>query len=110
MSSNVSFKGVQGYSKVEVTDIDSVVVNEKVGFIKMDVEGSEYKALVGAKNCITRDYPILAISAYHRINDLILLPQLIKSFENETYGYKLYLRHHGICAYELVLYAIPFKK
>jgi FkbM family methyltransferase len=38
-------------------DIDSVVDQDKVTFIKMDAEGSEKKALEGAKNTIIRDHP-----------------------------------------------------
>ncbi len=39
--------------------------NEKVGCIKMDIEGEELNALFGAKKIIMRDKPILLISAYH---------------------------------------------
>ena len=92
---------------VGVTDIDSVVGSSKIGFIKMDIEGSELKGLHGAAQVIKRDHPILAISAYHRQEDLIELPSYIKTFDDGNTEYKLYLRHHGICAYELVLYGIP---
>ena len=95
---------------VNVTDIDSIVSTTTVGFIKMDIEGSELFGLQGAQNTIRRDHPILAISAYHKQEDLITLPKYIKQFENEDFHYDLYLRHHGVCAYELVLYAIPIRK
>jgi methyltransferase, FkbM family len=95
--------------EVAVTDIDSVGGETKVGFIKMDIEGCEYEGLQGAAATIKRDYPVLAVSAYHKKEDLIVLPQYIKSLESDV-GYKLYLRHHGVCAYELVLYAIPYCK
>ena len=76
----------------------------------MDIEGSELRGLYGATDVIKRDYPLLAISAYHKQEDLIELPQYIKSLESDTIKYDLYLRHHGICAYELVLYAVPVEK
>ena len=95
---------------VEVEDIDSVVLDNKVAFIKMDIEGSEYQALIGARGCIMRDHPVLAISAYHRKEDLIELPKVMKSFEDASVGYKLYLRHHGVALAELVLYAIPYAR
>lgn len=95
---------------VKVTDIDSAVTTTRVGFIKMDIEGCELEGLQGAKKTIYRDHPLLAISAYHKQKDLISLPQYIKLLEDEQWGYDLYLRHHGICAYELVLYAIPVRK
>ena len=73
---------------------------------KNDIEGSELAALRGAKKTIQRDYPMLLISAYHKIDDLITLPQYIKSIDKEN-RYKLYLRHHALTRPELVLYAIP---
>lgn len=95
---------------VNVTDIDSAVTIKKVGFIKMDIEGCELEGLQGAKGTIKRDHPVLAISAYHKQEDLITLPEYIKLFEDEQWKYDLYLRHHGICFAELVLYAIPVRK
>lgn len=95
-----------GMSKISVRSIDSLVGNDRVSFIKMDVEGAEKKALHGARKTIERDKPILAISAYHLPEDLAVLPQIIRDFDSEDV-YQLYLRHHGVSAAELVLYAIP---
>ena len=50
--------------------------------VKMDIEGSELKGLHGAAQVIKRDHPILAISAYHRQEDLIELPDYIKGVIN----------------------------
>lgn len=96
-----------GNIKIEVTTIDNVVGEDTVAFIKMDVEGSEFESLLGAVQTIHRDMPVLAISAYHRIDDLWRLPQKIKELENKNSRYKLYLRNHSFVAAELVLYAIP---
>ncbi len=92
---------------VEVTTIDKIVGDEKVAFIKMDVEGAELEALKGARKVIERDRPILAISAYHRQEDLITLIPYISSLGNSSEKYDLYLRHHGVVQSELVIYAIP---
>lgn len=94
-----------GNIKVTCKKIDDVVGEGKVGFIKMDVEGAERHALLGAKNIIRRNKPVLAISAYHLWDDLAVLPILIDEITDE--GYSIYLRHHGIVAEELVIYAIP---
>ena len=96
-----------GDQTVAVTSIDETV-HEKVAFIKMDVEGSELKALEGARHTIERDLPILTISAYHRQTDLFELVEEIHSF-CEGKAYALYLRHHAPCDTELVLYGIPRK-
>lgn len=96
-----------GSDVVEVTTIDAVVGDEKVAFIKMDVEGAELEALKGARTVIERDMPVLAVSAYHRQEDLITLIPYIHSLCNNSERYDLYLRHHGVVQSELVLYAIP---
>lgn len=96
----------QGETKISVRNIDGLVGEDKVSFIKMDVEGAELKALQGAEKIIRRDKPILAISAYHLPEDLAVLPKKIREFDPEG-DYKFYLRHHGVTVTELVLYAIP---
>lgn len=89
---------------VDVDSIDNVLgIEERVTFIKMDIEGSELKALVGARQVIQKWHPTLAICAYHKKEDLITIPQYIKELDAD---YKLYLRaYHPYCS-ELVLYAI----
>lgn len=85
--------------------IDDFVENykiNKVNFIKMDIEGSEEAALKGAINTIRKFKPKLAICAYHKDDDLVVLPQLIKYILPE---YKLYLKHNTISRNETVIYA-----
>lgn len=95
---------------VNVTSIDHIVGNDKITFIKMDVEGSELEALKGARRTIKRNMPKLAICCYHKADDLINLYAYIHSFDKEDMVYRFYLRHHSNSAYETVLYAIPVKK
>ena len=83
--------------------IDSGKLSE-VSFVKMDIEGAERYALVGAKTTIKRDRPVLAICAYHLQDDLLVLVDIIKSFSCD---YELYLRHYMLSAGDTVLYAIP---
>jgi len=95
-----------GAQSVKTMSIDDLVANEslsKVDYIKMDIEGSEYSALIGAKETIKKFKPKLAISIYHKYDDLLELPLLIKEILPE---YKLYINHHTIHAEETVLYAI----
>ena len=88
---------------IEATTLDEDI-KEKIDIIKMDIEGSEYKALLGAKKHIKNDAPTLLISIYHGFKDLIRLPKLIKSF-NKTYNF--YLRYYGgnVFPTEIVLIA-----
>ena len=69
----------------------------------MDIEGSEYEALLGAKDTIYSSKPNLAICLYHKPNDLYEIPLLINSW---NLGYKFYLRMHSYSAFDLVLYAV----
>ena len=96
-----------GNEMVEVTTVDKTVGDETVAFIKMDVEGAELEALKGARKVIERDMPVLAISAYHRQEDLITLLPYISNLCSGSERYHLYLRHHSVIQSELVIYAIP---
>lgn len=92
-----------GTEEVEVESIDHLMQNEKVTFIKMDIEGAELDALKGAKKTIQRDHPKLAICVYHKKEDLLEIPQYIVNLYSD---YKLYLRAYEDSATELVLYAV----
>ena len=96
-----------GASSVEVTSIDSVMNGERVSFIKMDIEGSEYEALLGAERTIKKWMPKLAICVYHKCDDIFKFIAFLDKFKNEECKYVFYLRHHTCTAYETVLYAIP---
>lgn len=87
---------------VPVIDIDTLVNGNPVTFIKMDIEGSELKALQGAEQTIKMYKPTLAICVYHKKEDIIEIPNYILSIVPE---YKLYLRHYSNHTEETVLYA-----
>lgn len=92
-----------GESIIETVDLDSLFLQEKVTFIKMDIEGAEKEALLGAKNIIQKYHPKLAISIYHKKNDIFEIPHLILSYCN---NYKFYLRHYSFGENDTILYAI----
>jgi len=90
---------------VRVTTIGIFVAQQhstKVSFMKMHVEGYELNVLIGASETIQKFKPNLAICAYHKGDDLIALPQFIRSSDPK---YKLYLRHCTPTWAETVLYA-----
>lgn len=88
--------------KVMVDSIDNVMNGEKIDFISMDIEGSEIKALEGARKSIQKWKPTLAISAYHQLEHLWEVPLLIK----EIYGgYDIYFAHHCWNMDDTVCYA-----
>ncbi len=92
--------------KTETLSIDDLVEQkkiEKIDFIKMDIEGAEIPALKGASETIYKSKPKLAISVYHKNDDLVEIPKLIKSINS---GYKFYLDYYTIIGQEIILYAI----
>lgn len=91
---------------VEVNGItvDSMLGDKKPTLIKLDVEGCEREALEGARKSISAHRPRLILSLYHRTEDLVELPLLVKEMNPL---YKLYLRHHPyIPAWDTNLYCI----
>ncbi len=95
----------EGNVTVEVDAIDNMVGDFPVNLIKMDVEGAELNALKGSVQTMKRSKPLLALSAYHRKEDLITIPQFIKEIYKDC---RFYLRkHEGYDLYGLDLYALP---
>lgn len=92
-----------GTVEIKVDSIDHVVGDERVTFIKLDVEGAEMKALQGAKETIIKHHPRLAISIYHKPEDIVEIPAYILSLCPE---YKFYVRHYKYSYFETVLYAL----
>jgi FkbM family methyltransferase len=88
---------------IEVDSIDNLCKDIPVTYIKMDLEGSEFVALNGAKNIILKNKPKLAISIYHKPSDLVNIFRLIKKINLE---YKFYFRIHTTVGSDAVLYAI----
>lgn len=88
---------------VSLIKIDSIA-NEKIDYIKYDVEGAEREALIGSREIILRDKPALLISLYHRSRDIFELVSFVK---NNYPDYKLYLcRLKCLPAWEINLLAV----
>lgn len=92
-----------GGTTIHTASIDDVVKNERVTFIKLDVEGAEYEALIGARKTIEKNRPKLAISIYHKPQDIFELPELIMSIRDD---YRMYLRHYQLSPNETILYCV----
>lgn len=89
--------------KIEAVALDHVI-NEEISFLKMDIEGSELAALKGSKELIKKYRPKLAISIYHKKEDIIEIPQYIESL---NLNYKMYVRHYWNCSgTDVILYCI----
>lgn len=91
-----------GTIAAEITTIDSIVEDDKVTFIKMDVEGAELESLKGAAKTIKRNKPRLAICVYHKDFDAYELAQYIHKL---VPAYRFRVRHYTSVFWETVLYA-----
>lgn len=90
-----------GSNKVQMIKLDDLIKDE-ITLVKLDVEGAEMDTLRGCEKLIKRYRPKLAVSLYHRIDDLINIPTYLKEIVPE---YKFKLRQHSGALYDTVLYA-----
>lgn len=90
-----------GDAVVPLVSLDETI-DDKVTFIKMDIEGEERNALLGAEKLIKMYKPRLAVCVYHKIDDFLKIPELILGFNKD---YRIALRHYTTLDMETVLYA-----
>jgi FkbM family methyltransferase len=93
-----------GKSIVPVVALDDVLIHQPVNLIKLDIEGAEPEALLGARETITRDRPALAVCLYHYPHHLWSIPLWLESLQLD---YRMYCRVYQQNGFETVLYAIP---
>lgn len=70
--------------------------------IKLDIEGAEPEALLGAEKTIGQMKPKLQISIYHKIEQFFDIPLFLLS---KFPDYSFYLGHHTLWFWETILYA-----
>jgi FkbM family methyltransferase len=73
---------------------------KQIDFLKMDIEGAEMYALLGAEKLLKMWKPKLAITVYHKLLDALIITDYLQQF-----GYKFWLRHFSIHTEETVLFA-----
>lgn len=108
----MSFKGNAGESScispdgedsIECIPLDKLLKDIPISHIKMDVEGAEGKALSGAEYIIKKNRPNLAVSIYHKPEDIYEILFQIESFDLD---YKYYIRVYEDTGFDTVLYAV----
>jgi len=88
----------------EFITVDEIAKNEKITYIKADVEGAELQFINGAERTIKELKPKMQIACYHRSEDLISIPNAVLSIRND---YKVYMRHFSsLPAWDTVYYFI----
>ena len=93
--------------QVSTVSIDDFVRErrlKRVDFIKMDIEGSELKALQGGVDTIRNFRPKLAISLYHKKEDFVTIPKYLLDLDVK---YDFFIDHTTIYQEETVLFARP---
>ena len=91
-----SRKNSNGNLTAKFIDLDTYVIRNnlpRVDYIKLDIEGAELEMLHGAAKTIAHFKPKMAISAYHKPEDLWTLALYIKSLRPD---YKFEFRHYQI--------------
>ena len=94
-------RNFEGVTEIETVALDSILAGKRVTFIKMDIEGAEYEALMGAKNLIMENRPRMAISVYHKFEDFVTLADLVLQMHPD---YHISYRHYGFDDLETVMY------
>lgn len=93
-----------GTVEADCLPLDEILEGILPTYIKMDIEGAEPEALMGARRLLKQNSAVWAICLYHKGQHLWELPFFIASLSD---GYQLYLRRYAEDCWELVLYAIP---
>jgi FkbM family methyltransferase len=96
-----------GEQEVVCFALDDILRDEAPSYIKMDIEGAELGALRGARKTLARHRPILAVSAYHRVDDLWSVPTLIDELVQD---YAFFLRPEKKAGWDLICYAVPHER
>ncbi len=101
-NNEMTYLGTKGKDSTETTTIDKMCAGEKVGYIKLDIEGFEEKALRGAEETIRDQHPKIAVCLYHKRNDAYIIPKLLLDFFP---GYTFSIGHYSLAQVDTVLYA-----
>lgn len=87
--------------RLKITTLDISLKGERISALKSDIEGMEMPMLRGAAELIETHKPRLALSIYHKPEDLYLIAEYIHSLVPE---YRMAVRHHAPSLIDTVLY------
>lgn len=96
---------IGGVFEIQVMDLDTYCREKDIipTYIKMDIEGAEMEALLGAQGNIKNNKPKLAICLYHKKEDIFAIPLLVHKMNP---SYKMYIRHYSNYRTDTLLYAV----
>lgn len=94
----------EGGIEVDCEPLDEILSGEQPTFIKMDIEGGEPEALLGAKNFLAQGRAIWAVCLYHQAEHLWELPLYMAQSSG---NYRFFIRKYVGETWETVCYAVP---
>lgn len=103
-SADGSSASVDGQQPVQTVAIDSILHSQSVSHVKFDIEGSELDALHGLSETIRKHHPALAISVYHKPEDVW---HIFEHVDGLGIYRDFYIRTYGHQTFDTILYCIP---
>jgi FkbM family methyltransferase len=92
---------VNGDLAIQSTSIDSLLHGQKISILKLDIEGAEKAAIQGSTETIQKWKPGLAVSVYHKPQDLW---EILDEVDSLGVYSNYYLRTYGEQTFDTVLY------
>ena len=104
LGSKLSTEATSDAETIKMVSLDSFFAHrqDKITFIKADIESFEYKMLLGAKETIEKHKPRIAVCIYHNPTDVYSIPLLLKEINPD---YRFAIRSHSYNMDDTVLYA-----
>lgn len=97
-----SYVSPDGEDIIQCVRMDDAIPDFAPTLLKMDIEGAEVPAILGAEQIIRRHRPDLILCLYHTPEHLWQIPLLIRSW---NLGYRFHIRVHCENTCDLILYA-----
>lgn len=98
--SKISQTETDGVQKCTIVALDDFI-EEKITFLKADIESFEYKMILGARKLIEEYQPKMAVCIYHNAVDFYSIPLLLHEIDPK---YQFAVRHYTHVLSESVLY------
>jgi FkbM family methyltransferase len=96
--------GAHKGEEVACVRLADFLVDRRIDYIKLDIEGAERAALEGAWPLFSTNRVIAAVAVYHCPTDIVDLPLMLIDHLRD---YQYYLRSHDDDGIDLVFYAVP---
>lgn len=94
-----------------IRSLDDNFKDKRITLINMDIEGAEVTTLKGASSIIKKWRPVLAVCAYHRPSDLVIIPELITGIvDNYNFFIRKYIGYEPGALNEYIYYCVPSER